>query len=606
MEIVSFRASGFRSLANIEEIPIGEPTILTGSNDGGKTAAIGALHFLLNGPQPSTDDYTMARDEDDPPQGIHDGRFTEISVTGRFTLSEAEREQLGFPQEILIRRKARLEATASFELFTSVPKDERLRQLSEKLPLAELQDRAAALGVEPTGKKGAKISFLEPLRELAGREETVDEWVPAPLEIVSRLPRFVHFASTTEPDPEHEIRATLTAVYRGLIEDDDLMRPVREAERAIQDELRSDADALRDHIRLRCPELVDVEIEPDVSFSGGFRGVTLRAGKGEDRGVTLGASGAGRRRRVTLAVWEWSTDLLAGSDDRCVVIAYDEPDTHLDYGHQRKLVDLIRTQAALPGTRVVIATHSLNLIDKVDIEDVIHLTLDAERTVVHRLAGDEHSEIDRYLADIAVEMGLRNSVLLHERCFVGVEGSTEMQAFPSLFHAATGHRLQSVGIALIAGNNNVGALRVAKFLNEHGRKVQFVVDQDSSTTAGNGKVFRPDALKAQGIASDQIHLIGDPNEFEELFSDEQWATTANEAWPRDDGQPWMPGDFAVLRKEKSFSKSLTETVRNASSLAPPGKPGYVLALARRVKSADEIPSQLREVFSKLMTMAESN
>ena len=606
MEITSYKVSGFRSLADIDEIPVGSPTILTGANDGGKTAAISALHFLLGGPPPSVDDFTMAREQDDPSVTNQDGRFTQVSATGRFILTKDEQEELGLPEDILVRRSVGGDMAVSYEVLRSVPTDPRLRELSEQLSLVELTRRAADLDIEIAGKSTKKTSYLEPLRERAASSEKADQWVSAPKELTSRLPRVVHFSSTTEPDPEQEIRAILGALYRELIDNDDLMRPVRDAEREIQDTLRSDADALRDHIRARCPELIDVEIEPSVSFSGGFGGVTLRAGKGEDPGVALRASGAGRRRRVTLAVWEWSTDLLAGSDGRSIVVTYDEPDTHLDYGHQRKLVDLIRAQAQLPGTRVLVATHSLNLIDKVDIEDVVHLTLDAGRTVVHRLAGGEHAEIDRYLAGIATEMGLRNSVLLHERCFVGVEGPTELQAIPALFHAATGHRLQSVGIALIAGNNNEGALKVAKFLNDHGRKVQFVVDRDSLSTAGNRKVFRPEALKAQGIAEEQIHLIGDPNEIEDLFTDHQWQTTANAVWPRDDSHPWKTSDFAALRKGKSFSKGLIEMVKTASSSAPPGKPGYVLAVARRIASVGDVPTQLRDMFTKLIAMAEAD
>jgi hypothetical protein len=40
-------------------------------------------------------------------------------------------------------------------------------------------------------------------------------------------------------------------------------------------------------------------------------------------------------------------------------------------------VELIREQAAVPGIRVVVATHSLNLIDKVEIGNVVHLELAA-------------------------------------------------------------------------------------------------------------------------------------------------------------------------------------------------------------------------------------
>jgi putative ATP-dependent endonuclease of OLD family len=603
LQIEGFWVSGFRSLAEIEEIPVGNPTIVTGQNDGGKTALLEALQFLLSGAAPSEDDRTLARDGDDPPGGVEEERFGEVRVTGRFTLSPAEQEQLALPSEILVRRRGGVQPP-TLEHLVQVPEDPNLRALEDSLPLVTLKERAAALGLEPQGSRSHKRSYLDPLRELATQAPRVEEWVLAPRPLADALPRLLQFASTREPDPEREIRTSLSAIYGTLLEDDQLLGPVRAAEKRIQQRLQTEAEALTGHIKLRCPELTDIQIVPAVSFEGGFTGVTLLAGRGEDTGVSLRASGAGRRRRITLAVWEWSTNLVAGSDDRPVLIAYDEPDTHLDYGHQRKLVDLIRLQASLPGTRVIVATHSLNLIDKVDIENVIHLTLDEGRTVVHRLAGGEHAEIDRFLTNIASEMGLRNSVLLHERCFVAVEGATEAQAFPILFRTSTGFSLQAAGLALISGSGNEGALKVARFLNDHGRKIHFVVDKDSATSAGSRKVFRPEALKAHGIGDDQVHFVGNPDELEDLFTDAQWAETANEAWPRDDGDPWTEADFGALRKSgKRFSAALEALVRGASSSAPLGKPGYVLTLARRLSSAEEVPTQLRAVFQELLEMA---
>ncbi|WP_030855160.1 hypothetical protein [Streptomyces sp. NRRL S-475] len=62
-------------------------------------------------------------------------------------------------------------------------------------------------------------------------------------------------------------------------------------------------------------------------------------------------------------------------------------------------------------------------------------------------------------------MGLRNSVLLHERCFLAVEGPTEQQCVPLLFRLSQGLPLQAAGIALWACDNNEGALHLAGYLS---------------------------------------------------------------------------------------------------------------------------------------------
>ncbi len=90
----------------------------------------------------------------------------------------------------------------------------------------------------------------------------------------------------------------------------------------------------------------------------------------------------------------------------------------------------------------------MNLIDGVDIADVVHLKLsDSGRTLVERLDGDTHDGIDFHLGQIAAAVGLRNSVLLHERCFLAVEGPTEQQCVPLLFRLSQGLPLQAAGIA---------------------------------------------------------------------------------------------------------------------------------------------------------------
>ena len=582
-----------RSLAEVSDIPVREPTIITGANDGGKSTALHALAFLLGGPKPTLDDHTMVGPNE---EGADPLRHERIEVTGKFLLDAHDASALNSDEVLLVRRVAEIDGEARYELHQVAPSDKRFRDLDSR-KLAELKGLAETEGIAPSGPKNTKAAWLEPLKEHAATLPHEEAWLTAPQQLVARLPRIMVFSSTDEPDPEGQIHSALRTAFKDLLDNPELVGPVRQVESAVQEQLAEKAKDLCDHVTQRCPELESIAVAPEVTFTEGFRNIEVLAAREGGVEIPLNRSGAGRRRRINLAIWEWTGNFLdvAGPEDRAVIIAYDEPDTHLDYAHQRELVELIQQQCGKPGVRMAIATHSLNLIDRVDMESVVHLRLQDHLSVAERLMASDHESIDQYLRRVSEAMGLRNSVLLHERAFLGVEGPTEMQTVPALFRLSTGMSLQSAGIALIAGNGNDGALNVVKFLKEHGRSMSFlIVDTDSS----DRKLFRPDKLHAAGIQDDEIHFVG-TRELEDLFSDEQWANTANAQWPRDDGEEWTPGHFASLRQANKFSKAIENEIRGCSSKAPPRKTGYLVALVQSLATIDEVPADLVSIFRNL-------
>jgi hypothetical protein len=600
VKLIGFDVLGFRSLADVRGITLGRPAILTGQNDGGKTSTIGALRFLLRGGTLANDDRTFVAGPDGESSQVE-----ETTVTARLELSEAEMEQLGLPATIELRRTATNGASPSLEIKMTVPEDGRLRALSDK-KITELKEIANALAAEPSGPRNQRESWLTPLRTLAESAPTVSEWVGTSRDVAHALPVLVEFASTTEPDPEADAARALRSAFDSAVKDEDRVGRLRDLEDEVTAELVAEASALAAHVRQRCPDLTDLEISPKVSFSEGFRGVTFRASADGGEAVTLGGAGAGRKRRITLAVWEWTTQLLdAGAFASGVVVAYDEPDTHLDYRHQRQLMDLIHDQCERPHVQMLVATHSMNLIDRVDISDVQHLALVDGRTSVTRLVDSSHEGIDRYLGDLASGLGLRNSVLLHERCFVAVEGPTESQSLPILFRSATGMSLQAAGIALVPCNGNEGALKVARFLQERDRRVAFLVDKDSTSNRETRKLFAVAKLQSYGFSEDQIHYVGDPTELEELFSDERWCTTANLHWPKGDGLQWDPQEIHALRGGPKFSTALLELFKVGSETGPSSKPEMMSTLAASSRGQGEVPDQLREIFRVLTELAQT-
>jgi hypothetical protein len=193
--------------------------------------------------------------------------------------------------------------------------------------------------------------------------------------------------------------------------------------------------------------------------------------------------------------------------------------------------------------------------------------------------------------------------MLHERCFLIIEGSTEMTALPVLFYKTYDMPLQSAGICLINGENNYGARMLVKFLNTNKRQVLFLVDTDAITTDGIKKHFTPNSFQADGIdVASQVHYIG-LKEFEDAFSDAVWARMAQANFPKTSGAAWEESDFASLRSNLKFSKDVQNLIRTEANLGyepPKSDLGYKLA---QCVDKTEIPTIILQCFEKAYNFA---
>ncbi len=618
MELVHFDVEGYRALEAVRNIPVGNPAILTGHNDSGKSSSLHALGFLLGEGAISDDDYTS--------NGLSEGEFAEddaeeaggvalssggnevvavstgkrVVVTGTFLLRAGEVSSLNLATPLRVRRSVAPGSAPFYELEGDFPVDTRLRDF-DNLGLAELKLRCKDLEFDLRGPANTKATFLSALRTAAATAAKSTGWAVCPKQIQDRLPRFVLFSSTAEPDPATDVRTALAASFKIHMAEATIQQSIASIESKLNTKLKAEIEELKEHVLATVDDLTSLEIAPSVSLTESFKNVDFRAGRGGNATVALAASGAGRKRLVTLAVWEWSSKILGGSDpdDPGLVIAYDEPDTHLDYGRQRRLMDLFHSQCSRANVRMVVATHSLNLIDRVDINDVAHFRLDGGFTTVDRLLGDEDAAIAEYLSDVSSAMGLRNSVLLHEQCFVVVEGATEQQSFPVLFRLVVGLPMQSVGLVLMAADGNEGALKVAGHLKKLGRTVHLVLDADTSAKDSTKKMFRPDMLLKVGINPDADVTYLGRAELEDLFPDATWASVANAAWRRVDGEVWLDSHFSAHRDGRKFSSDVLVMLDEASEDGPRTKPAMMNEIVKQLNTASDVPADLADAMKKL-------
>ncbi|MCP2242712.1 ATP-dependent nuclease [Lentzea aerocolonigenes] len=599
----SYSVRGFRSLADVAEIPISKPTILAGPNDGGKSAALGALGFLLGTHKLTDDDRTYLA-------GQAGERQSHVEVTGTFSLDVLEQEAFALPASVRVRRIAEAGADPRYQIWAAMPDDEDLRDLDSKR-VPELRTLAVSYGMGLA--KANKPELLTALREHAAKHSSSQGWTEVPRGLLDRMPRLAAFDGTAL-QPEAAIRSVLSVRFKSYLDESAVRGQIEELATDATNWLAIEAKPLADHIAERCPDIATVTVEPTVTVAPVLGPTSLRLERASGEAVRLDRSGQGSARRISMAVWEATSELLDSPAADCAeavmppvqsIVVYDEPDTHLDYHFQREVMRLIREQANLPHVSVVVATHSMNLIDGVDIRDVVLLRLDEHRrTLVERLGTAAHADFDRHLGAVAAAVGLRNSVLLHERCFLAVEGETEQQAIPVLFALSEGLSLQAAGIALWACGGNDGALHLASYLVKHDRTVVLMIDADSETQS---RIFSPANLSTKfGTRQEEVvSWLGkstNKKELEELFDDDIWARTANVAWPRPGGD-WTAADFTAQRGEGKFSDKVARMLREQSENFPRGKPAMVLEVTMRLEEPDQVPRELRDTFARLRKLA---
>lgn len=229
MHLNSLSACGFRSLAHVEGIPVSGPTILAGHNDGGKSAVLTALAFLLDHHTLTEEDRTYAKGGE-----AGGGRCEQTWVEGHFTLDSGERAS-GLPERLRIRRRAAAGEGAVWECLGSQPADTRLRGL-DKLLKPALTDLVRDYGLHAKGP--LKEDLLATLIDHAAGMPQEEGWLPLPKTLQARLPRLLLFSGKDEA-PDEAVRTALSGCYETHLEDENLQGRVREIEAEITQRLVS-------------------------------------------------------------------------------------------------------------------------------------------------------------------------------------------------------------------------------------------------------------------------------------------------------------------------------------------------------------------------------
>jgi len=593
LKLVKFRASGFRCLKEIDWVPSRDLIILTGPNDGGKTSVLDAINlFLDKRSNPDEVDFTYIDDQN---------QCEEIVTEGIFKLSSTEKREIEYQEDFIHIRKifSRVDGRSTYEYKTLIHSDPRLQRDLNSIAIAELRDLADEYGIELTNRREKEV-IISHFKEWL-KDQTLEEgYLELSTTIKDLMPEIKIFRSARTLDPENEINATLRNSFSTRIRGERYSGRLKEIESEIQSEMRRDLDELEEIVKTYCPDISGIIIDPYFDFARGFQTSRLLLKKGDGPPIDLDKEGEGRKRRITLGVYEWREKIFTkpANDEQqiALILAFDEPDTHLDYISQRKILDIIKRIAEQERNSVIITTHSLNLIDRVSITDIVHLKLIDNSTHVEMLKTEDPELIDMFLYQISDNMGLKNSIMLNERCFLIVEGETEMYSLPVLYRKLFPYSLQAGGIRLLNGEGCGGVRSLAKFLNDNMRNVIFLVDNDTRANPKN-RIFTPEKLTLDGFdINSQVFFIG-KEEYEDAFSDELYLKAASAFWKKHDASEWKIEEFTELRNLDDFTDKLLRLIRRETH-SNTTKRQIGLGLAKSIEHSEEIPDSIKICLNK--------
>ncbi len=307
-----------------------------------------------------------------------------------------------------------------------------------------------------------------------------------------------------------------------------------------------------------------------------------------------------------LSFLEWDKEIISDIGERDIIRGYDEPDTSLHYEAQRRLfyniLDVIKAENS--RLQAMICTHSLIMIDRANPKDIFYLKLNDDAiTEIEYLITYNDEDIESYLTELSIEMGLPNSSIFFERCFIIIEGHTEFHCLPKLYFKKYDKRFIEDGIKLInieGVGNAKGFIKLLGKNKEH--SLLFLLDNDCNNPDSICSLTPRELIELgfrQEFVENQVIYIG-AKEFEDSFKNKTFLDCLNTNWSKKDGNLWTESDIVHLRQLENFSKELTKFVNRQSrkkKIDSCTKPRLGDKIGD-ICEIEDFPSEILEIFEK--------
>lgn len=615
MNLTKISVAGFRSLVDVE-IEFDSLTVLIGENDSGKSSVLDILEMFLGNKSPDENDYH---------QDINEKPVDRIEVVLEFRLgkNDVEARQFGIDDKLKVKKiYHRKNSEVDTFYWGEKPTDKRLLQDITNL-LADEQ-KELIKDIDPSiedseisnGTKRKKVfnDLIEAAPKTAGwLEPPSSRWG-------SFLPIFQRYSAMDYKAPANMVATTLKQIFWHTIfeqKDDDgenreLIKPLRDVQRKAKKKILSEILDLKEYIQKYNKRVRDIGYEPVFDFSRSLKTgeFTIDLGRGLH---ALSKTGDGTKRRMFMAFLDWDREVSIeqakdGNQLPYIIRGYDEPDTNLHYEAQRLMYQAISDIVGAVNSNIdaILCTHSMTMIDRAPAHNIRLMSLDENGySRISQLHTNDDPEVEQFLINLARELGITNSLIFYERCFILIEGETEKNALPILYKKLYGRSMFEDCISIINVKGNGAVKEFLRLLSRNRQNLTLIfLDSDANETRTaqlTEEVLAQSGFSAEFIANHVLY-IGDA-EFEDAFSDRVISNCLQTSFPKRE-DCWCEDDIAPLREDGKFSKNLKKKVWECSEIDTRNwrKPDFGKLLAQQC-DLDDIPDEISLLFEKAREIA---
>lgn len=599
MLLTRLSVENYRCFEVLSDLPLEPLTAFIGPNDAGKSSLLRLLrHGLRNEP-------IAAQDFRNPERPValllrfDVTRASEAAASADFRLSE---------RELVVRKEFAPGAKPATSVYRRCFVDDRLNRLNA-LRSQELIDLLREFGVQesPTNNAGRVMAIQRHIATVPATEH--EAWVPADARLDVVLPEYLLFGAaedlTLQSGP---LMTALRQVYRSFLE-----RQATEIQTLLDQataELRKELGRLTPVLASFGPDGLGLEVDPNLDISNGLVLGEMRVRMPDGGVIPFSGCGDGTKRRIMVAVFGWANDVLgriAEEEGRSLLWGFDEPDTHLHYEAQYRLLGQLKGMTR-GHMQMLLCTHSIPIIDRLPVTAIRHVVRAPNGASSHveylRDPLEDGGDIAEFLRSVGSGVGFANSLLFYERCFILVEGQTEEKALPILYRKLHAADLLDDGIRLFAAENDGMALQLARLLLAQRKEVIVLLDNDT-----RGRLAGPiERLRQAGLDVDSRIVYAGEVEFEDSFSDAALLPCLNRHHPRRDGAPWTEAHLAPHREALArgepvkISKAFLGGVVGPESGVGVSKPEFGRKLAEELEPGD-VPQVVRSLFADARRLA---
>jgi len=607
MILTQIKANNFRSCKSVE-ISIDSLTVFIGENDSGKSSILDILDIALNNAQPQPNDFY--RDSDN-------NLSNEIEIELTFNLDDTDTAifEDSINGVLTIKKVFPITGNQQSFILINAPEDDRfnvdfihINAEEQKELLLSIRADLEASVISNTEKRKAIFDTLY------NEQPKTETWKPVNNTYGKGLVLYERYNAMDYIDPAAIVGKTFRQVFeqsiykvkKGDEQSVELIPQLKAVEKKARIEISKKVIELQDFVKKYCNNVVQIDYQPSFDFRNGIKQGEFYLNRGHGL-HPLSRIGDGTKRRLFMAVTDWDREILSARPKDfqitpLIIRGYDEPDTNLHYEAQRlmyySIAELANTKET--GIQAILCTHSLTLIDRAPAPCIRLFHLDSDGcTRISRLETDDDPNIENFLKEIAAELGITNSIMFYERCFIIVEGLTEYNALPMLYKKVFSRSMIEDGIRIIdvQSNSSVNAFLRLFGLNKPELLLVFI-DRDSENRRDlklTASLLREIGYPNQFIENN-IKFIGNM-EFEDCFSDELIVAALNSYWPKNDGNLWSNEDIQNIRGAEKFSDAIRRIVwdhtnQNGNKWT---KPEFGKALSETCP-IDQIPEGITELF----------